>query len=93
MFPDVLGDSGRGLSYNDGYGFTTYDKDDSSSGNNCGVKDHGGWWYSNCAYVNLNGEYITPGTQFPSRGERGVTHRAFDSERSLKSTEMKFRRK
>ena len=86
----ILGDS---LSYNDGHPFTTHDNDVDGCSCNCGIKDHGGWWYRNCAYVNLNGEYVTPGTKSSYyQGEGGVTHRKFDDYRSLKSTEMKFRR-
>ena len=90
----IIGDGGKGLSYSDNYAFSTYDNDNDDASNNCAIQDHGGWWYRNCAYVNLNGEYVTPGTKSSySSGEGGVTYRAFDDTRSLKSAEMKFRRK
>ena len=89
----VIGD-GEGLSYNSGAAFSTYDRDVDETNKNCAVYDHGGWWYKNCAYANLNGEYVTPGTKSSYyNGEGGVTYRAFDGFKSLKSTEMKFRRK
>ena len=84
---------GEGLSYNNGSAFTTYDRDMDRSADNCGIKDHGGWWYRDCTYANLNGEYVAPGSELEPRAERGVTYKAFDGHQSLKSTEMKFRRK
>ncbi|XP_063436502.1 ficolin-2-like [Mytilus trossulus] len=42
------------------YMFTTKDQDnDVHSSSNCAVYEggNGGWWYSNCANVNLNGPY------------------------------------
>ena len=85
------GDAGKGLSYNDNYAFSTFDQDTSG---NCANKDRGGWWYRNCAYASLNGEYITPGTKSSyNSGEGGITYREWTTYESLKSTEMKFRRK
>nr|XP_039256106.1 ryncolin-2-like [Styela clava] len=41
-----------------GHDFTTYDVDnDSSKSGNCAVDYRGAWWYSNCIYAHLNGEY------------------------------------
>ena len=83
---------GNSLSYHHSEGFSTYDRDVSPNGN-CAIKDHGGWWYYTCAQVNLNGEYVIPGTQSSyNGGEGGVIHSLFDGFKSLKSTEMKFRR-
>ena len=89
----IVGDAGSGLSYLKGTGFSTYDRDVDPSTRNCAMEDHGGWWYNLCAQVNLNGEYVTPGTESSyNGGEGGVIHRSFDGSMSLKSTEMKFRR-
>ncbi|XP_052237124.1 angiopoietin-related protein 2-like isoform X2 [Dreissena polymorpha] len=86
----TAGDS-EGLSYNNGYRFVTYDRDDTSS--KCTSLDRGGWWYTKCAYANLNGEYTTPGTKSVYRlGEGGVTYRDYTSYASLKETTMMFRR-
>ena len=38
--------------------FTTRDRDNDRNPNNCASGWHrGGWWYSNCAYINPNGNY------------------------------------
>ena len=84
----IVGDGGSGLSYNNGYSFSTHDRDS----NNCAEIGQGGWWYKRCTYSNLNGLYVTPGTKKHHAGG-GVVYYSFDQSRSLKSTEMKFRRK
>lgn len=38
--------------YHDKQGFSTPD-----SGNICAEISHGGWWYNQCFYTNLNGVY------------------------------------
>lgn len=38
--------------------FSTKDVDNDERAGSCAVNDHGGWWYYNCALVNLNGPYI-----------------------------------
>ena len=74
--------------------FSTYDRDVDWYGGNCAVEWHGGWWYGSCSEANLNGHYATPGTLSPyRRGYGGVIYYSFDGSHSLKSTEMKFRRK
>ena len=83
----------QGLLYNDGRSFSTYDND--RSGYDCVRKDRGGWWYSTCAYANLNGYYAIPGSSngYKNRGEAGMTYRSFKGEESLKSSKMMLRRK
>ena len=34
--------------------FTTADNDNDKGGGNCGIGYKNGWWYNNCAYVNIN---------------------------------------
>lgn len=83
------GDS-YGLSLNRGYSFSTHDRDNS---NNCPQIVRGGWWYASCAYANLNGEYITPGTTHSGkRGEAGMVYYNFEYWFSLKTSKMMFRR-
>ena len=41
--------------------FSTKDKDNDEYWGNCGVKEHGGWWYNSCSRSNLNGEYFQDG--------------------------------
>ncbi|KAH3776361.1 hypothetical protein DPMN_177784 [Dreissena polymorpha] len=86
------GDSGNGLSFHQGYSFSTFDNDDAHS---CSKKNHGAWWYHQCSHVNLNGRYVTPGTVSPggfSRGEDGIIYDNFIFRESLKETKMMFRR-
>jgi hypothetical protein len=87
-FIPTPGDS-QGLYHENGRNFATYDRDVDA----CAKRDHGGWWYYTCAYANLNGEYITPGTiSSYNEGERGMTYYAFQGRKSLKETTIMFRR-
>ena len=83
-----------GMGYYSGHPFSTFDKD--RSGYHCGEKGHGGWWYSACSDVNLNGKYVTPGTVFKQNqhdlGYGGVIYVDWSGFKSLKSTKMMFRR-
>lgn len=47
------------MSYHNTHLFTTKDQNN-DIGENCAVEvgGNGGWWYSNCGYVNLNGPYM-----------------------------------
>lgn len=46
--------------YHDKQSFSTPD-----SGNICAEISHGGWWYNQCFYANLNGVYYRVRTQIP----------------------------
>ena len=52
------------LAYHSGQMFTTYDRDS----NSCAVTFRGGWWYNNCHFVNLNGEYLAGGSNPDYKG-------------------------
>ena len=50
------------LQYLNGMKFSTYDNDNDRWKGNCAMKvgnatGNGGWWYSNCWYINLNSQY------------------------------------
>ena len=52
------GNAGDALSYHSGHKFTTQDKDqDILSSENCAVIYQGGFWYSGCYQVNVNGRW------------------------------------
>ncbi|XP_071153581.1 ficolin-1-like [Mytilus edulis] len=52
------GTAGDCLRYQNGMKFSTYDQDnDASNGVDCFARDHAGWWYNQCHYVNINGLY------------------------------------
>ncbi|XP_053387921.1 neurogenic locus notch homolog protein 1-like [Mercenaria mercenaria] len=91
----TAGDS-TGLYYSVGRRFSTYDHDvDDDSNSNNAQRCKGGWWYwySPCAYVNLNGEYVTPGSVDPSDGGlAGMIYNNFKGLESLKSSKMMIRR-
>ena len=45
-------------SYSNGMMFTTRDRDNDMYRTNCAAGPRrGGWWYNNCAFINLNGNY------------------------------------
>ncbi|XP_060576051.1 ficolin-1-like [Ruditapes philippinarum] len=85
------GYSNYGMSYHNGMHFTTVDEDRDNDEKNCAVHCHGAWWYNACGGVNLNGQYVTPGTVHPLGHWLGVIYKAF-SKQSLKETKMMFRR-
>lgn len=83
------GTAGDSLTYHNGRAFTTKDRDnDNSLEKNCARKFLGAWWYRACHYSNLNGDYGNNvyGKGLNWRSWRGLFH-------SLKSTELKIRRK
>ncbi|XP_060561522.1 microfibril-associated glycoprotein 4-like [Ruditapes philippinarum] len=87
----TAGDS-RGLSYHNGSHFSTFDMNRDGSFIDCAIDDHGGWWHSDCTYVNLNGEYVTPGTRRPVNPWGGMVYYSFKDFESLKVSKMMFRR-
>uniref|UniRef100_H2YQ82 Fibrinogen C-terminal domain-containing protein n=1 Tax=Ciona savignyi TaxID=51511 RepID=H2YQ82_CIOSA len=83
------GNAGDSLSYHNGRPFTTKDMDnDSRSGSNCAVLNHGAWWYENCYHSNLNGEYLNCQTTTSQAANWRTFH---GHQYSLKFIEMKFR--
>ncbi|XP_078492907.1 fibrinogen C domain-containing protein 1-like [Ciona intestinalis] len=83
------GNAGNSLSYHNGSRFTTWDVDhDVWSSGNCAVVVHGAWWYRDCYFSNLNGEYLNCQTT-PQRA--ASWHRFRGYQYSLKFIEMKFR--
>ena len=83
------GDHPTGLeSYHNGQQFSTYDVGPWVS---CAQLNSGGWWFDNCAYVNLNGLYLRGNYTGRSVAESGVFWETFHGEYySLKFTEMKL---
>ncbi|XP_071168007.1 fibrinogen-like protein A [Mytilus edulis] len=51
------GNAGNYMSYNNGYPFSTYDRDYDSWNDNCADSD-GAWWHVSCSYIHLNQDYI-----------------------------------
>ncbi|XP_052786080.1 angiopoietin-2-like [Mya arenaria] len=74
--------------YHNGSAFSTFDHDnDRFHGVNCAATHRGGWWYKYCIYyMNLNGQYYTPG-----KNDDNGTAMTFDEYTTLKSSKMMFR--
>ena len=53
------GDGSDGLAYHNGQNFSTYDRDNDSSGGNCAYGWKGGWWYTRCQQSTLNGQPLS----------------------------------
>ena len=80
------GTAGDSLAHHNNMAFTTKDRDNDISGDNCAVRYTGAWWYEYCYSSNLNGKYL--GRTYDNRGARWG---GFSSAISLKFTEMKLR--
>ncbi|XP_052763101.1 microfibril-associated glycoprotein 4-like [Mya arenaria] len=72
--------------HNNGSDFT-------AKGSFCGDDMHGGWWYNDCTEINLNGEYVTPGTRSGyAGGWGGMVYPSFRYWSSLKTSTIMIRR-
>jgi len=69
--------------------FTTKDLDHDKTSMNCAHGRHGAWWFNNCGFSHLNGEYLPRQTN--TRGVRW--YQWGNSNKSLKFAEMKMRPK
>ncbi|XP_060576322.1 fibrinogen beta chain-like [Ruditapes philippinarum] len=83
------GTAGNSLAWHNGMMFTTFDRDHDKSSSNCAKDWHGAWWYDNCHYSNLNGQYYNQPGKIDSTG---ITWYDWKNDYiCLKKVEMKFR--
>ncbi|CAC5380088.1 Fibrinogen-like protein A,Ryncolin-4,Angiopoietin-related protein 7,Ficolin-1-B,Techylectin-5A,Ficolin-2,Ryncolin-1,Tenascin-R,Fibrinogen-like protein 1,Angiopoietin-1,Fibrinogen C domain-containing protein 1-A,Fibrinogen C domain-containing protein 1-B,Tenascin-N,Ryncolin-3,Tenascin,Fibrinogen C domain-containing protein 1,Ryncolin-2,Microfibril-associated glycoprotein 4,Ficolin-1-A,Ficolin-1,Techylectin-like protein,Angiopoietin-4 [Mytilus coruscus] len=86
------GDAGDGLDYHHGLKFSTFDQDNTKTGTKCAAKNKGAWWYDNCSFSSLNGEYLK--TNGRADQNMGINWEKFKGDHySLKSASMMLRRK
>lgn len=71
-------------SYHQGMKFSTRDNDQDLSNTNCADSYQGGWWYSHCQHVNINGKYALGLTWYDSLENEWI---------ALARVEMKIRDK
>ncbi|XP_034653760.1 microfibril-associated glycoprotein 4 [Drosophila subobscura] len=64
------GDAGDSLSYQKGMPFSTFDHDD--LGHGCAMTYVGAWWYNDCQFSNLNGQYVDGGRYEAKLSGRGI---------------------
>ncbi|XP_002026650.2 microfibril-associated glycoprotein 4 [Drosophila persimilis] len=64
------GDAGDSLSYHRGMPFSTFDHD--VLGHGCAITYVGAWWYDDCQFSNLNGQYVDGGRYEAKLSGRGI---------------------
>uniref|UniRef100_A0A8D8TAW2 Protein scabrous n=2 Tax=Cacopsylla melanoneura TaxID=428564 RepID=A0A8D8TAW2_9HEMI len=78
------GNASDAMSYQNGMKFSTIDRDNDLSNSNCASNYEGGWWFSHCLHVNLNGKFNLGLTWFHADKNEWI---------AVASSQMKIRRR
>jgi ficolin len=84
------GNCGDGLNYHDGNMFTTKDRVNDESEDNCAQTYKGAWWYKGCYASNLNGLYLSG--NHSSYGKGVTWFHCWGHSYSIRSVVMKVKR-
>ena len=85
------GTAGNDFVQENGMQFSTFDRDNDIFSGNCAASYKGAWWYTNCVYSNINGEYLCQARSNRASWHNVVWNSYRGSSTSLKVTEMKIR--
>ena len=69
--------------------FTTKDRDNDKSPDNCAVLRRSGWWHQGCTHANLNGQYY--GNKQQDNNNAIYWRKWRDNIDSMKRVEMKIK--
>jgi len=91
---EYTGTAGNSLEIHNNMMFTTRDRDNDQSPNNCANHEHkkGGWWYNLCSWANLNGVYYPETYTEDNHGIHWRTYRDSYVTPRFKHVSMKIRR-
>ncbi|GFO30294.1 tenascin-r [Plakobranchus ocellatus] len=82
---DYDGTAGDSLKFHRGQPFSTFDRDNDASKDNCAMAYSGAWWYKSCHQSNLNGKWNANANKGPRWG-------SFSFSNAASYTEMKIRK-
>ncbi|XP_038061706.1 microfibril-associated glycoprotein 4-like [Patiria miniata] len=85
---DSLGDQSIYYGYHRGRAFTTKDRDNDATDEDCAQKYTGAWWFDGCFFSHLNGQYYPDAN---AGSDNGVQWSAWKQRYSLKACGMKMR--
>ncbi|XP_025102264.1 ficolin-2-like isoform X5 [Pomacea canaliculata] len=82
------GNAGDSMEFHNTQSFTTYDRDNEKTSDNCATMYHGAWWFKDCHKSHLNGLYKADGTL---GGDGILWYHVHNDVRSFTFSEMKLK--